>query len=954
MKTQWLQWILSLTCSIGLGLSLSACGEEKVGDDPPGEVECEHDSQCPDEQKCMDNVCTDENTPPNQQECTTNLQCPAQENCVNNKCVWADPDAVCGNGIVESGETCDDGEENGQPNKCSTKCSGTTPAECGNGVVEKNENCDDGEDNGKPNHCDSECKGTTPSLCNNGVVEEGEECDDGNESETCNFDCTLASCGDGVLNETAGETCDDGEENGQPNKCNETCDGTTEAVCGNGILEDGETCDDGEENGQPLQCNATCDGTTEAVCGNGILEDGETCDDGEENGEPLQCNTTCDGITGSECGNGVVEPGEECDDGGESELCNTDCTAAACGDGITNTSAGEVCDDGENNGQPNQCNETCDGTTAAICGNGIVEDGETCDDGPDNGQPNQCNATCDGTTAAVCGNGVQEAGETCDDGPNNGQPNQCNETCDGTTASVCGNGVREAGEICDDGENNGEPLYCNANCSGLTGAECGNGVIEEGEVCDDGGESAECNADCTPAACGDGVVNASAGETCDDGEDNGQPNKCNATCDGTTAAVCGNGIIEDGETCDDGEDNGQPNQCSETCDGTTASVCGNGILEDGETCDDGEDNGQPLQCSATCDGITAAVCGNGVTEDGETCDDGEDNGQPNQCNETCDGTTAAICGNNIVEDGEDCDEGGVDTGTCNADCSAAMCGDGYVNTAAGEACDDGGPSETCDEDCQIIEETEDVTVFRITNAQITAPHLYFSAPFLGCNDVTNSGVAGQLPDGVNGMLSDALTDPSDEDPDLFNMSITLLARPLTQISQAVFDAELRLPKCDLDYDTCTDDPDQPIVFTTATNRGSGACFPPSAYEGSPNYGGQNNPTGPCFKSEPTDVSLSIADIELDLVEASVAAKYVGDPAGKLAEGILIGFLPKSVADNAFIEIDAPIVGGTFAISHFLKGGGGCGGGDDSETFNGEKGWWMYLNFEAEVVDNWVE
>jgi cysteine-rich repeat protein len=50
---------------------------------------------------------------------------------------------------------------------------------------------------------------------------------------------------------------------------------------------------------------------------------------------------------------------------------------------------------------------------------------------------------------------------------------------------------------------------------------CGNGAVEDGETCDDAGASATCNADCTVAACGDGIRNAAAGELCDDG--NGVP-----------------------------------------------------------------------------------------------------------------------------------------------------------------------------------------------------------------------------------------------------------------------------------------------------------------------------------------------------------------------------------------------------------------------------------------------
>ena len=38
-----------------------------------------------------------------------------------------------------------------------------------------------------------------------------------------------------------------------------------------------------------------------------------------------------------------MESTEFCDDGGESATCDVDCTAAACGDGVTNTTAGEEC-----------------------------------------------------------------------------------------------------------------------------------------------------------------------------------------------------------------------------------------------------------------------------------------------------------------------------------------------------------------------------------------------------------------------------------------------------------------------------------------------------------------------------------------------------------------------------------------------------------------------------------
>ncbi len=65
------------------------------------------------------------------------------------------------------------------------------------------------------------------------------------------------------------------------------------------------------------------------------------------------------------------------------------------------------------------------------CGNGIKELTETCDDGPQNGQPNNCNESCSGYTASICGNGILEAGEECDNGAanNNIIPSACPTNC---------------------------------------------------------------------------------------------------------------------------------------------------------------------------------------------------------------------------------------------------------------------------------------------------------------------------------------------------------------------------------------------------------------------------------------------------------------------------------------------------------------------------------------------
>ncbi len=106
--------------------------------------------------------------------------------------------------------------------------------------------------------------------------------------------------------------------------------------------------------------------------------------------------------------------------------------------------------------------------------------------------------------------------------------------------------------------------------------DCGDGVANNVvEACDDGGESAVCDADCTPVVCGDGVRNASAGEPCDDGGES-------ATCDDTCQlSSCGNGNMNRsaGEVCDDG--NTTPGDgCSAAC---RSESCGNGVVDAGST-----------------------------------------------------------------------------------------------------------------------------------------------------------------------------------------------------------------------------------------------------------------------------------------------------------------------------------------------------------------------------------
>ena len=528
------------------------------------------------------------------------------------------PEVVCGDGVVASGEVCDDGNNN-DGDGCTADC----------------KKIEDGFDCAKP--------GSPCTLkCGNKVVDDGEVCDDGNnnDGDGCTADCKKIE--DGFVCPIEGLPC-------------------TSSACGNGIIEGDEICDDGEANVEYADnfyaCGLNCEPAH--YCGDGLndpvdIKNGEQCDDNgndtssEYNGCDLEC------VKHNYCGDNIISHSEQCDDGNDvsgdgcSDLCqiepgyrctktdagNSACYLILCGNGVMDKN--EECDDG-NLVSGDGCSANCfvefgykcalpqDGNPslcAKTCGNGILdpENGATCDDGAlDSGDGRAANCfveagyICENGTqciARACGDGILAGSEECDDGnyvSNDGCSKQCkreeNFHCPTPgapcLADICSDGVMTGDETCDDGN-----LTDGDGCS----SEC---KIEFQWECDASGKN------CTKtASCGDGILQGS--ESCDEGTHKtaGCDDKCQIVdgwrCPTGGAACiqgkCGDNELDQGEQCDDGNNNAGDG-CSPLCEIEPIydcnefgcrPTCGDALVIEGkEECDDGNlINGDG--CSSTC------------------------------------------------------------------------------------------------------------------------------------------------------------------------------------------------------------------------------------------------------------------------------------------------------------------------------------------------------------------
>jgi hypothetical protein len=241
----------------------------------------------------------------------------------------------CGNGVVDTGEQCDEGDGNGQPGHCCSKTCDTLPA----GTL-----CPDGDLCNGAETCSAagQCVHGTPLSCNNGNPCTVETCI---PATGCHSDDKPdgTSCSDGAFC-NGGEVCVGGTCTNQlAPDCNDhnpcTVDSCNPAnnACQNTPVDHpvpGCACPNGDSD---CDNNNKCDGK-------------ETCDPSHQfchPGTPLVCTTTnqcldpiCNPQTG--CGTTPKPSGTSCSDG---DVCsvNDECTGSTCGGFVLSCDDGDPC-----------------------------------------------------------------------------------------------------------------------------------------------------------------------------------------------------------------------------------------------------------------------------------------------------------------------------------------------------------------------------------------------------------------------------------------------------------------------------------------------------------------------------------------------------------------------------------------------------------------------------------
>lgn len=356
------------------------------------------------------------------------------------------------------------------------------PGACGNNKVDAaNEQCDMNADSACPGGCKPDCTCTFVGSSNFGYCGDNilQKPNSNNEIEECELPekrdpvtSQLASASPCFTRDSAGKVTGTGN-------CNDKCKciagplpPPTAHRCGDGRADAGEKCGEpglpGCAGGQAcINCDCV---NMPANCGNGNQNAGEQCDPGNPGvacPAGQQCGPTCLCVKPTVCGNGKLEPPEQCEKHSDCPIgINSVGICLACG-----------CAYFPLNWVPAPL------LVPTSCGDGVVQKPnffgvmEECEKDMD------CANPPGGTASPTCNKNTCKCNRICGDAkinaPNDEVPPK-NEQCDPPGAPQC------------------PPIQ-------LPGGGCAVQICQNDCTCPQG----------APCGCGDGFVNAAAGEECE-------------------------------------------------------------------------------------------------------------------------------------------------------------------------------------------------------------------------------------------------------------------------------------------------------------------------------------------------------------------------------------------------------------------------------------------------------
>jgi len=574
--------------------------------------------------------------------------------------------AVCGNAVIETGETCDDGNRD-----ASDGCDSTCDVETGYDCVGEPSVCTpiDTDNDGVPDLTDP--APSNPDVCGDSDADTCDDCAVGTDDLGPLSDVLPANDGpdadgDGLCD--AGDTDDDNDgvldatdpNDTDPDVCGDsdadTCDDCTVGTDDFGPLSDVLPANDGPDVDGDGLCDAgdlcTGDDASGDTDGDGVCDDTDPDDDNDGVPDATDPNDTNPDV----CGDSDADTCDDCavgtdDFGPLSDSLPANDGADADGDGVCD--AGDLC--------------TGDNASGDTDGDGLCDDVDPDDDNdgvldvtdPDDTDPDACGDS-DADTCDDCAVGTDDFGPLSDARPAN----------DGPDAD--GDGVCDAGDLC----------FGDA----ASGDTDGDGTCDDVDTDDDndGVLDATDPDDTDPDACGD-----SDGDTCDDcavgtddlgplsdslpandGADADGDGLCDAgdVCIGSNASgdTDGDGICDDVDSDADNDgvlaatdpDDTDPDVCGDadgdTCDDCTVGTDDFGVLSDALPANDGPDADGDGVCDAgdTCFGDAASgdTDGDGTCDDVDTDDDNDgvldatdpDDTDPDACGDS-DGDTCDDC-----------------------------------------------------------------------------------------------------------------------------------------------------------------------------------------------------------------------------------------------------------------------------------------------------------------------